>query len=79
MNFEDMSFKEIYEMIKQKNLLDEDNNYIKQKPEEPDRLNFKTFVRKSGLTFDESIIILDYAMEQESVELRKKILVASRV
>jgi len=79
MNYDDMSFKEIYEMVKQKNLLDKDNNYIKQKPKKDDERNFKTFVKNSGLTFDEAMVILDYALEQEGIELNKKILKASMV
>ena len=79
MNYDDMSFKEIYMMIKQKSLLDKDNNYIKQKPKEEDERNFKTFVINSALTFAEAIAILDYAMEQEGTELQKKIMEASRV
>ena len=79
MNYEDMSFKEIYEMIKQKKLIDKDNNYIKQKPNEDDKRNFKTFVKKSGLTSAEAFVVLDYAMEQDGTGLQKKILKASMV
>ena len=79
MNYEDMSFKEIYEMIKQKKLIDKDNNYIKQKPNEDDKRNFKTFVKKSGLTSAEAFVILDYAIEQDGTGLQKKILEASMV
>ena len=80
MNYEDMSFKEIYEMIKQKKkLLDKDNNYIKQKPNEGDKRNFKTFVKNSGLTLAEAHVVLDYAMEQDGTGLQKKILEASMV
>jgi len=78
MNYKDMSFKEIYEMIKQQNLLDKDDKYIKQKPED-DKRNFKTFVRKSGLTVVEASAVLGYAIEQDGYELQKKIIKASTV
>ena len=41
--------------------------------------SYNKFVENSGLSIDEAFSLLDYALENDEIELRKKILKASKI
>ena len=79
MNVEDMSFEELRDEMVKLGILDKENNYVHQKPPEEKAHTFKKFVEKSGLTRNEASAMLEWTLETDNEELRKKILNASGV
>ena len=78
MNYETISFKEVMSKLKEQKLFDRKGNLIKKQKRDKE-YSYNKFVENSGLSVDDAFSLLEYALENDEIELSKKILKASKI